>query len=187
MTQDSKFKKDVRARMRATGEKYTEARRALVAASSASPSADGVEPHYKFTPPGTIEYVDGNGRRFLPVPKEAGPGFMWGYAGTGPNTAAWALLVDATGSADPDLAMAFTDDNLNWPDEIADQAFVMTIAEVKAWRAETEPAVRAMEREEKWFSDMIDRVRADYQEAAKHGPRKPWWQQHRDAHGEPSI
>lgn len=187
MTRNAKFKRAVRDRMAQTGEKYTKASRAVAErrpeARVASPDTFS-EPHYAFIPPRTIEFVDEAGRRSLPVPEEAGPSFSWGYAGTGPNTSAWAVLLDATGSCDRRLAIAFTDDNLNWWEEIGGKAFVITKREVVEWRRLNESKVR--ERAEEGFgisrfSDMLDRIR-EYDEAlATFGPRKPFWQAYRAA------
>lgn len=192
MTQDSKFKKEVRSRMRGTGENFTTARRAVLEARGKD-RARSIEPHYAFVPPGTIRSVDGTTSEILTVRNGVrGLGFSWGYAGTGSNTAAWTLLLHATGSADQALAIAFSDDHLDWWDEIGDKPFVITVAEVRAWRREAEPDVRARERrpdEEPCvtrFSDMRERIRT-YDEAAKAGPRKPWWQHYRDRHGQPSV
>ena len=185
MTENSQFKKAVRDRMAATGERYTTARRALL--------VQAVEPHYLFTPPGTIERLDVSGRRSLDAPDEAGPGFRWGYNGTGPNTCAWALLLDATGSCDLRLAIAFTSDNLDMWDVIGDRSFVITVAEVQAWRKEAEPRVRRKEAEVEShgptvasFGDMSERIDA-YKVAAAKGPRRLWWQSYRAANGEPRL
>lgn len=81
---------------------------------------------------------------------------------------------------------------MDWWDEIGDREFVITAAEVRAWRAEAEPRVRTEDLDEDGeprilrFSDMKDRIEAYKQEAAR-GPRKPWWLTYRDTHGEPMI
>jgi hypothetical protein len=195
VTENARFKKLVRERMKQTDEKYTEARRAVLvecATRDAKPARAEIEAYYAFTPPGTIEHVDAQGSRYLPVPEEAGPGFSWGYHGTGPNTSAWAVLVDSTGSAYPALARAFTDDHLDWWEEIGDREFVITVAEVRAWRAEAEPRVRTEDLDEDdeprilRLSNMKDRIEA-YEHDAATGPRKPWWLAYRDTHGEPMI
>src|SRR4051812_29133115 len=100
MTKNARLKHDVRARMAATGEKYTEAARALQESPPDDDRQAGSDPtgvpHYAFTPSEVIEYVDGPNRRELEVPEESmGVAFGWGYAGTGPNTSSWALLLDA--------------------------------------------------------------------------------------------
>jgi hypothetical protein len=184
MTENARFKHDVRARMAATGEKYTEAARAVRERRPDGDATGGADPtsvpHYAFTPPETIEYVDGAERRTLRVPEGSmGVAFGWGYAGTGPNTSSWALLIDATGSADQVLAIAFTDDNLDWWDEIGDQAFVITREEVTAWRRLNEARVHREHREKaeaSRFSDMAERLRASYEEQSRaSGPRGPFW------------
>jgi hypothetical protein len=194
VTKDSKLKKVVRARMGATNENFTTALRAeLAKGQSLAPSTrPAVEPHYAFTPPRTIEHVDARGRRLLGVPEHA-VGFDWGYAGSGPNAASWAVLHDATGDAHKALAIAFTDDNLDWFDEIGHKAFVITLAEVRAWRDSVEPAIRRKQQEADAAGGRVTRLSdglallSDYQAAATAGARKPWWQTYRDVHGEPAV
>lgn len=105
-----------------------------------------IEPHYLFVPPYQLYRVTAAGRAELPLPPEnAFPGstsFSWGYHGSGPLTTATALLLDATGDADHDLAIGFVSDNLAWGEEIGDRLFILTVAEVCAWRAEREAAIR---------------------------------------------
>lgn len=189
MTENSKFKRAVRDRMVATGDKYTEAARhvgGLLPADGTESVSRQVqtEPHYAFTPPATIEYVDASGRRYLPVPDEVGPAFTWGYTGTGPNTSAWAVLLDATGSCDMALAIAFTADNLDWWDEIGDQAFSIAKKHVAEWRRLNERRVRKQEAVDQTriysFSEMGERMLAHQAELAASGPRKPFWQAYRD-------
>jgi hypothetical protein len=196
VTKSPKFKKAIRARMAETGEKYTEARRELGAAGGdprplGIPTEPPLEPHYVFTPPATIERVDATGRRYLEVPEEVGPGFMWGYNGTGPNTAAWALLLDATGSCDLELAISFADDNLAWWEEIGEKSFVMTVAEVAAWRLQVEPRVRRVAAEGDSartysYAEMGERF-IEHQRAVALGQCLPWWKAYRAEHGEPFI
>lgn len=185
VTENSTFKKAVRARAAQTGEKYTEARRNLLAESAAS-SAAGIEPHYLFLPPRSIQYVDAQSRRDLSPPPEAGPDFSWGYAGTGPSTSAWAVLLDATGSADLHLAIAFTTDHLAWWEEIGEQQFAITAAEVTAWRHENETRVRA-EAATKQRTVSPAEMEAMILDHLATGPAKPWWQTYRGRHGEPRL
>lgn len=113
-----------------------------------------------------------------------------GIRGNGLEHRVLALLLDATGSSDKKLAIAFTSDNLDWWDEIGDKPFVITVAEVRAWRDAAKPRVRdepnAHDSHTARFSDALDRL-ADYRMAAALGPRKPWWQAYRDTHGEPPL
>lgn len=180
MTHDAAFKRRVRARMAETGEKFTTARRALL-----DDPKQAVEAHYLFTPPRTIEYVTSSTRTELQPPEPAGPAFSWGYAGSGPNTASWAVLEHATGDCDLRLAIAFTEDNLDWWDELSDRMFALTVAEVRAWRREREPFVRAIPRGQSWTPQQLA---GEFLNDLESGETvAPWWQAYREVHGQPKI
>jgi hypothetical protein len=133
MSRNSKLKRAVRSRMLQTGENYTTAHRMLRQSEDAC--RERIEPHYWFGNWSVIEYVDGEIRKPLPLPEDPMGEFTWGYTGSGPNTSARAVLLDATGSEDHALAMRFVSDNLQW----SRGPFALTIAEVRAWRTEVEP------------------------------------------------
>ncbi len=186
MTENGTFKKAVRARVARTGERYTEARRNLLAEEATR--AAGIEPHYRFVPPWTIEYVDADGRRELPLPPDLASAFSWGYAGSGPSTSSYAVLLDATGSADWTLAMGFTTDNLGWPD-LDQEEFAITAAEVRAWRRENEQKVRARAAADAgrtWTATELAADAAAYL-SSDDSPRGPWWRTYRELHGEPRL
>lgn len=118
-------------------------------------------------------------------PPNSGSAFAWGYSGDGPLTAADALLIRATGSTDPQLGIGFVEDNLAYWDELADYSFVLTLAEVRAWRRENEGRIQAdAARNRTWDSKTLaDHVLASFTEP----PRRPWWERHRATHGAPQI
>jgi hypothetical protein len=104
------------------------------------------EQHYAFTPPETIEYVRPDQWR---PPRARRPGgragamLQMGPAGSGPNTASCAVPVGTTGACGDALAMAFTDDTLEWWDEIGKKPFVITKRETIARRRATTSRVFA--------------------------------------------
>lgn len=185
MTENGAFKKRVRARAARTGENYTSARRRLLGNDErASRMSTTVEPHYLFTPPDVIEYIDERERRTLPQP-DAGT-FSWGYAGGGPLASAEAVLLDATGSTDAQLAMAFVSENLVWWDDQGEQTFLLTVAEVRAWRHEAESRVRR-DGSGNRTSTAEELARDLMAHLSGRGPDLPWWQKYRDQHGEPQV
>jgi hypothetical protein len=177
VTEDSSFKRAARARMAETGERYTVARRALLEVAARRP-----EPYYRFTAPRTIERIDATRTLALAPDPDDGPSFAWGYAGSGPNTTARAVLVDATGDCDLRLAIAFAEDNLAWD---LDSSFVITIAEVRAWRLDRQPDIRQQPRgrtytAQEWGQLLMDHLNGD-------GLDRPWWRQYRNQFGEPRL
>jgi len=114
--------------------------------------------------------------------------FRWGYAGSGPNATARALLTDATGSCDQDLAIAFTRDHLDWWSEIGEKPFVLTVAEIRAWRAQTEPQVRA-DRAGRRHGNVVSfaQLRERFEQQLRDTSAQPWWQTYRQTHGQPRI
>lgn len=186
MTQNGAFKKRVRARAAALGESYTTALRRLQA------ERDGIgcvapvcllEPRYQFVPPGSIEFIDDRGRRALEP--ESGPAFSWGSGGDSQMTSADAVLVDATGSTDPHLALAFVAENLSFWTELAGKPFVLTVAEVRAWRRENEFRIRDEARRQRVLNPAA--AAQLIFELLNGPPRRPWWESHRLRHGAPPI
>lgn len=149
-----------------------------------------MDEHYVFTPPDTIERVDRNGNRtpVLAAPESTWSGQLaWGYAGSGPNSTAEAVLLDATGNDVPaEVAISFTDDILDFH-ELSEAPWKLTVAEVRAWRAEREAEI--LERYAKglrvtsWASGATDRV----EEAIRGGPRSTWVETYRTVHGTPDV
>jgi hypothetical protein len=78
----------------------------------------------------------------------------------------------------------------SWKD-VGDKSFVMTVAEVAAWRREVEPRVRREEDDQAHtrlvsLAELRERW-VEHQRAAASGSRLPWWKVYRAEHGEPSI
>jgi hypothetical protein len=184
VTENGAFKKEVRARAARTGEKYTEALR-RTRGERGRVTVGEVEPHYAFVPPRSIFYVDEHVRRPLQPPANAGPAFGWGYGGSGPLTSAKALLLDATGSFDQHLAIAFVSDNLRWWEETGRRSFVLTVAEVRAWRRENEARVELEAAGPRTYS--AQEFAAKMVARLAEPPRRPWWQEYRERHGEPRV
>jgi hypothetical protein len=178
VTRDANIKRRVRERQARTSEKYTVARRAVEAEL-------GPELHYLFTAPRTIERIHGSERHELGVPPPAGPAFAWGYGGSGPNTSAWAVLGDATGDCDNRLAIEFVDDNLGWP-ELAEEPFVITAAEVRAWRAEREPRIRSAPPIQIYTGRELAELVFEHLQDAD-GIERPWFELYRTRRRAPRI
>ena len=179
MTQHSRRRRRIRARMQRDGVPYNVARQADERAQRR------LEPHYRFTAPRTIQRVgsDGTVDTLRPLPHDA-PSFAWGYAGSGPNAAARAVVADASGDCDNRLAMAFVEDNLLWE---LDDTFAITVGEVVAWRAEREPELHMQPPGRSYSASELGELMRQHLDDPNR-LTEPWWRRaRRRTGGEPYL
>ena len=158
-----------------------------------------MESYYDLRTPDQVERVDADGSRtpLQPVVEEwVGTGMSWGYAGSGANATANALLDDAAVLKGGRflklfykehlfLAIAFVEDVLSLLD---DGPARIAVREVQAWLDERAPEVLRQRRWKPHHVPVSPEAEAEeFLRALQGGALSRWLDVYRTVHGEPDI